>query len=367
MNEKLKVLISGGGTGGHIYPAIAVAQAIEKKLNGNVEFLFVGASDRMEMEKVPKAGYKIEGLWISGFQRSLSFKNLMFPFKVISAVLKSRGIISRFKPELAIGFGGYASGASMWAAGSKSIPILIHEQNSFAGITNKILKSKASKICVAYDNMDRFFPSNKIIKTGNPVRADICDPTDKREKAISFFKLDSSKKTVLIIGGSLGARTINQAMLAGWEQLVNAGYNVVWQKGNNFPSADGLQHQNLVVRNFIYEMDFAYAAADVVISRAGALSIAELAIVKKPVILVPSPNVSEDHQTKNAMVLVNNAAAVLVKDAVAKETLFQHIVDLLNSSETMDQLSKNIKKMGMPNATEEIVNACQELVSKSIS
>jgi UDP-N-acetylglucosamine--N-acetylmuramyl-(pentapeptide) pyrophosphoryl-undecaprenol N-acetylglucosamine transferase len=364
MNEKLKVLISGGGTGGHIYPAIAVAQAIEKKLNGNVEFLFVGASDRMEMEKVPKAGYKIEGLWISGFQRSLSFKNLMFPFKVISAVLKSRGIISRFKPELAIGFGGYASGASMWAAGSKSIPILIHEQNSFAGITNKILKSKASKICVAYDNMDRFFPSNKIIKTGNPVRADICDPTDKREKAISFFKLDSSKKTVLIIGGSLGARTINQAMLAGWEQLVNAGYNVVWQKGNNFPSADGLQHQNLVVRNFIYEMDFAYAAADVVISRAGALSIAELAIVKKPVILVPSPNVSEDHQTKNAMALVDKNAAILVKDVVAAQSLINETLALLNDVSLQSKLQNEICHFAIHNAAELIANEALALIGK---
>jgi UDP-N-acetylglucosamine--N-acetylmuramyl-(pentapeptide) pyrophosphoryl-undecaprenol N-acetylglucosamine transferase len=364
MNEKLKVLISGGGTGGHIYPAIAVAQAIEKKLNGNVEFLFVGASDRMEMEKVPKAGYKIEGLWISGFQRSLSFKNLMFPFKVISAVLKSRGIISRFKPELAIGFGGYASGASMWAAGSKSIPILIHEQNSFAGITNKILKSKASKICVAYDNMDRFFPSSKIIKTGNPVRADICDPTDKREKAISFFKLDSSKKTVLIIGGSLGARTINQAMLAGWEQLVNAGYNVVWQKGNNFPSADGLQHQNLVVRNFIYEMDFAYAAADVVISRAGALSIAELAIVKKPVILVPSPNVSEDHQTKNAMALVDKNAAILVKDVDAAQSLINETLALLNDVSLQSKLQNEICHFAIHNAAELIANEALALIGK---
>ncbi len=364
MNEKLKVLISGGGTGGHIYPAIAVAQAIEKKLNGNVEFLFVGASDRMEMEKVPKAGYKIEGLWISGFQRSLSFKNLMFPFKVISAVLKSRGIISRFKPELAIGFGGYASGASMWAAGSKGIPVLIHEQNSFAGITNKILKSKASKICVAYDNMERFFPANKIIKTGNPVRADICDPSDKRDKAFSFFKLDSNKKTVLIIGGSLGARTINQALLAGWEQLVNAGYNVIWQKGNNFPSADGLQHQNLVVRNFIYEMDLAYAAADIVISRAGALSIAELAIVKKPVILVPSPNVSEDHQTKNAMALVDKNAAILVKDIDAAQSLISQTLTLLNDSNLQSNLQNEIGHFAIHNAAELIANEALALIGK---
>jgi UDP-N-acetylglucosamine--N-acetylmuramyl-(pentapeptide) pyrophosphoryl-undecaprenol N-acetylglucosamine transferase len=364
MNEKLKVLISGGGTGGHIYPAIAVAQAIEKKLNGNVEFLFVGASDRMEMEKVPKAGYKIEGLWISGFQRSLSLKNLMFPFKVISAVLKSRSIISRFKPELAIGFGGYASGASMWAAGSKGIPVLIHEQNSFAGITNKILKSKASKICVAYDNMDRFFPSNKIIKTGNPVRADICDPSDKREKAVSFFKIDTNKKTVLIIGGSLGARTINQAILAGWEELVNSEYNVIWQKGNNFPTADGLQHQNLVVRNFIYEMDLAYAAADIVISRAGALSIAELAIVKKPVILVPSPNVSEDHQTKNAMALVDKNAAILVKDVDASQSLINQTLALLKDVNLQSNLQNEISHFAIHNAAELIANEALALIGQ---
>ena len=364
MNQKLKVLISGGGTGGHIYPAIAVAQAIEKKLNGEVEFLFVGASDRMEMEKVPKAGYKIEGLWISGFQRSLSIKNLLFPVKVISAVLKSMGIISRFKPQLAIGFGGYASGASMWAAGSKNIPVLIHEQNSFAGITNKILKSKARKICVAYDKMERFFPADKIIKTGNPVRADICDPSNKRDRAISFFKLDSSKKTVLIIGGSLGARTINQALLAGWEELVNAGYNVVWQKGNNFPAADALQHQNLVVRNFIYEMDLAYAAADVVISRAGALSIAELAIVKKPVILVPSPNVSEDHQTKNAMALVDKNAALLVKDIDASKQLIPQTIQLLGDAALQSQLQNEISHFAIHDAAERIANEALALIGK---
>jgi UDP-N-acetylglucosamine--N-acetylmuramyl-(pentapeptide) pyrophosphoryl-undecaprenol N-acetylglucosamine transferase len=364
MNQKLKVLISGGGTGGHIYPAIAVAQAIEKKLNGNVEFLFVGASDRMEMEKVPKAGYKIEGLWISGFQRSMSLKNLLFPFKVVSAVMKSMGIISRFKPELAIGFGGYASGASMWAAGSKGIPVLIHEQNSFAGITNKILKSKAAKICVAYDNMNRFFPSEKIIKTGNPVRADICDPFNKKEKAMAFFKLDSNKKTVLIIGGSLGARTINQALFAGWEELVNHGYNVIWQKGNNFPSADALQHQNLMVRNFIYEMDLAYAASAVVISRAGALSIAELAIVKKPVILVPSPNVSEDHQTKNAMALVDKNAAILVKDVDANQTLIAQTISLLSDNKLQEKLQEEISHFAIHNAAELIANEALALIGK---
>ncbi|MFY8021952.1 MAG: undecaprenyldiphospho-muramoylpentapeptide beta-N-acetylglucosaminyltransferase [Bacteroidia bacterium] len=364
MNQKLRVLISGGGTGGHIYPAIAVAQAIEKKLNGEVEFLFVGASDRMEMEKVPKAGYKIEGLWISGFQRSLSFKNLLFPIKVMSAVLKSKGIISRFKPQLAIGFGGYASGASMWAAGSKGLPVLIHEQNSFAGITNKILKSKANKICVAYDKMERFFPLHKIIKTGNPVRADICDPSNKREKAFTFFKLDASKKTVLIIGGSLGARTINQALLSGWEELVNAGYNVIWQKGNNFSSADHLQHQNLVVRNFIYEMDLAYAAADVVISRAGALSIAELAIVKKPVILVPSPNVSEDHQTKNAMALVDKNAALLVKDVEAAQQLIPQTLQLLSDVGLQGMLQNEISHFAIHDAAERIANEALALIGK---
>jgi UDP-N-acetylglucosamine--N-acetylmuramyl-(pentapeptide) pyrophosphoryl-undecaprenol N-acetylglucosamine transferase len=362
MNRKLKIIISGGGTGGHIYPAIAVAQAIEKELNGNVEFLFVGAKDRMEMEKVPKAGYPIVGLWISGLQRSLSLKNLLFPFKVVFSVFKSVVIIGKFKPDLAIGFGGYASGAMMFAAWLRNIPVMIHEQNSYAGITNKILKDKAMKIAVAYPQMERFFPVAKLVLTGNPVRTDILSANQKRKEAIDFFKIDSQKKTILVIGGSLGARTINTTFYHSWEQITNAGYNLIWQKGNNFPKADHLNHPNLVVRNFIYEMDLAYAVADIVVSRAGALSIAEIAIVQKPVILVPSPNVAEDHQTKNALALVNENAALMVKDNEANTTLVPAILDLLSNPQQQINLAIHIEKFAKPNAANQIAKEALQLV-----
>jgi UDP-N-acetylglucosamine--N-acetylmuramyl-(pentapeptide) pyrophosphoryl-undecaprenol N-acetylglucosamine transferase len=358
-SKKLRVIISGGGTGGHIYPAIAVAQALQKRLNNEVEFLFVGASDRMEMEKVPKAGYAIEGLWISGLQRSLSVKNLLFPIKVIAAVAKSMGIINRFKPNLAIGFGGYASGAMMYAASLKGIPSMIHEQNSYAGITNKILKNRVAKIAVAYDNMERFFPANKIVKTGNPVRQDICDFGNKRAAAFSFFGLNQSKKTILVIGGSLGARTINESIEQDLEKLQAAGINLIWQTGKLFNSSKSASMNpdfGLKVSAFIYEMDLAYAAADIVISRAGALSIAELAIVGKPVILVPSPNVSEDHQTKNAMALVDKNAAILVKDFESREQLVDTTLRLLADDTLQASLSKNIHEMAIVNAAERIVD-----------
>ncbi|MCF8254709.1 MAG: undecaprenyldiphospho-muramoylpentapeptide beta-N-acetylglucosaminyltransferase [Bacteroidia bacterium] len=361
--EKLKVIISGGGTGGHIYPAIAVAQTLQKELNGNVEFLFVGASDRMEMEKVPKAGYAIEGLWISGLQRSLSAKNLLFPVKVVSSVLKSLGIINRFKPDLAIGFGGYASGAMMYAATLKGIPSMIHEQNSYAGITNKILKNRVKKIAVAYDNMERFFPANKIVKTGNPVRSDICEAGNKRAEGIAFFGLNPTRKTVLIIGGSLGARTINQSIEKDLELLKDANVNVIWQTGKLFQSEKASQMPVdfcLKVSPFIYEMNLAYAAADIVISRAGALSIAELAIVGKPTILVPSPNVSEDHQTKNAMALVDKNAAILVKDSESKTILVPSVIALLNDTQKQENLAVQIKSMAIEDAAQRIV---QELLA----
>ncbi|MDZ4667400.1 MAG: undecaprenyldiphospho-muramoylpentapeptide beta-N-acetylglucosaminyltransferase [bacterium] len=356
---KLRVIISGGGTGGHIYPAIAVAQAIQKRLNNQVEILFVGASDRMEMEKVPKAGYAIEGLWISGLQRSLSIKNLLFPVKFLSAVSKSLGIINRFKPDLAIGFGGYASGAMMYASSLKGIPSMIHEQNSYAGITNKILKNRVQKIAVAYDNMERFFPAQKIVKTGNPVRQDIVDFGNKRAEGINFFGLNQSKKTVLVIGGSLGARTINQSIEQDLELLRDANINLIWQTGKLFESSKvaHMPHSfSLKVSPFIYEMDLAYAAADIVISRAGALSIAELAIVAKPVILVPSPNVSEDHQTKNAMALVEKDAAVMVKDIDAKMQLVQTAISILSDEKRQQKLGKNIHAMAITHAADRIVD-----------
>ncbi len=357
--NKLRVIISGGGTGGHIYPAIAVAQTLQKKLHNEVEFLFVGASDRMEMEKVPKAGFAIVGLWISGLQRSLSLKNILFPIKVIASVIKSLLIIKRFKPDLAIGFGGYASGAMMYAATLKGLPTMIHEQNSYAGITNKILKNRVRKIGVAYDKMERFFPAAKIVKTGNPVRSDICDAGNKREQAIAFFGLNPSRKTVLIIGGSLGARTINQSIEKDLALLNLAQVNVIWQTGKLFQSENAaLQDADfcLKVSPFIYEMDLAYAAADVVISRAGALSIAELAIVGKPCILVPSPNVSEDHQTKNAMALVEKNAALLIKDTDAKAELVPATLNLLNDGKLQKDLSVNILGLAIVNAAEKIVD-----------
>lgn len=366
MGNKLKIIISAGGTGGHIYPAIAVAQALEKRLNHEVEFLFVGASDRMEMEKVPKAGYKIEGLWISGLQRRITYKNILFPFKVMSSLWKSFNIISRFKPDAVIGFGGYASSAMLYAATVKNLPTLIHEQNSYAGITNKILKDRVKKICVAYDNMDKFFPANKLIKTGNPIRQDLLDVSSKRSQAMEFFKLDATKKTVLVIGGSLGARTINESIFDGIEKLKQANINLIWQTGKSFTKAESVQLNGTTfnIQQFIYEMDLAYAAADIVISRAGALSIAELAQVARPVILVPSPNVAEDHQTKNAMALVNKNAAVLVKDADARKQLISETLDLINDSGRQAELVKNIRTFAFPNAAELIVDEIVQMIKK---
>jgi UDP-N-acetylglucosamine--N-acetylmuramyl-(pentapeptide) pyrophosphoryl-undecaprenol N-acetylglucosamine transferase len=286
-------------------------------------------------------------------------KNLLFPIKVIAAVAKSMGIINRFRPDLAIGFGGYASGAMMYAATLKGIPSMIHEQNSYAGITNKILKNRVAKIAVAYDNMERFFPANKIVKTGNPVRQDICDFGNKRAAAFSFFGLNQSKKTILVIGGSLGARTINESIEQDLEKLQAAGINLIWQTGKLFNSSKSASMNpdfGLKVSAFIYEMDLAYAAADIVISRAGALSIAELAIVGKPVILVPSPNVSEDHQTKNAMALVDKNAAILVKDFESREQLVDTTLRLLADDTLQASLSKNIHEMAIVNAAERIVD-----------
>ncbi len=359
--DKLKVIISGGGTGGHIYPAVAVAQEIQSRIP-DADILFVGANDRMEMEKVPKAGYKIVGLWISGFQRSLSLKNLLFPLKVILAVKESLRILKDFKPDVAIGFGGYASGAMMWAATMKKTPTVIHEQNSYAGITNKILKNRVDTICVAYDRMNRFFPERKIVKVGNPIRKDLMFVNGKRDQGYSFFNLNPHKKTVLIIGGSLGARTINESIYAGIEKLTAAGLQVIWQTGKNFTKAEDQTSENIKPHTFIYEMDMAYAVADIVVSRAGALSIAELAQVQKPVILVPSPNVSEDHQTKNAMALVNSEAAILVTDKDARNILIDEVISLANNEMKQTQLRNNIASFAMPDAAKRIVDEVLRLM-----
>ncbi len=363
VNKKYKVVISGGGTGGHIYPAVAVAQGLQRKLP-HVEILFVGAEDRMEMEKVPKAGYKIIGLWISGFQRSLSPKNLLFPFKVISSVIKSLSIIKEFKPDVAIGFGGYASGAMLYAATIKKLPTVIHEQNSYAGITNKILKNRVDTICVAYDNMNKFFPERKLVKTGNPIRQDLMQVDGLRAEAFTHFNLSPNLKTVLVIGGSLGARTINESMLKNLNKFSENNVQLLWQTGKNFAEANHVSQTGVNVQQFIYEMNLAYAIADVVISRAGALSIAELAQVKKPVILVPSPNVAEDHQTKNAMALVEREAAILIKDSDAKQILVDECIALVKNEAKQVQLKNNIATFSMPDAADRIVTEILRVIEE---
>jgi UDP-N-acetylglucosamine--N-acetylmuramyl-(pentapeptide) pyrophosphoryl-undecaprenol N-acetylglucosamine transferase len=344
--KQLRVIISGGGTGGHIFPAIAIANALKQAYN-NVEILFVGAEGRMEMEKVPAAGYKIEGLWISGLQRKLTLANLSFPFKLISSLLKARRILKSFKPDVVIGTGGYASGPMLRVAASAGVPTLIQEQNSYPGITNKLLAKRVNRICVAYDGMERFFPKEKILLTGNPVRQDILNLEGKRERGLEFFGLDANKRTLLVIGGSLGARTINESIAAMLDILSENNIQLVWQTGKAyFPQAQeaAKKHESKGIKafDFITRMDYAYAVADAVVSRAGASSVSELCLVKKASILVPSPNVAEDHQAKNAMALVNHNAAILVKDSEAREALRQHVIELMKDEEKMRRLEENI-------------------------
>ena len=359
-------MISGGGTGGHIYPALAIANELKLRYP-NAEFLFVGAENRMEMEKVPAAGYAIEGLWISGLQRRLTIDNLSFPLKLISSILKSKKIVKRFKPTVVIGTGGYASGPILHVASKKNIPTLIQEQNSYPGITNKLLSKKVSSICVAYDNLERFFPKEKILKTGNPVRQDLLSVSEKRNEAIAEFQLDSTKKTLLVIGGSLGARTINRLMAEQMESLINQGLQIIWQVGKFYieeykkcNDVDGVQ-----VHAFLNRMDLAYAAADIIISRAGASSISELCIVGKPTIFIPSPNVSEDHQTKNALAVVNNNAAILIKETEL-ERFPTEIKNLLDSEILCNSLSENMKKLALPKATQDIVDEIEKLIQNKI-
>lgn len=349
-----RIIISGGGTGGHIFPAIAIADAL-KKLHSNTELLFVGANGRMEMEKVPAAGYQIVGLDIAGFQRGSIVKNLMLPFKIFSSVNKAKSIIKSFKPDAVVGVGGYASGPLLYAASTKNIPILIQEQNSYAGITNKWLAKKAKRICVAFDGMEQFFPPDRIIKTGNPIRRNSVAIEGKREEAFRFFGLSPQKKTILITGGSLGAGTLNKCMFADLDQLIAADVQLIWQTGKYYFKAIKAQlgeniNPNICVLEFLNRMDLAYAAADVIISRAGAGTIAELCMVKKAVILVPSPNVAEDHQTKNALALVQQNAAVLVKDADAENILVKTALDLLKDENRQQKLKFEIGKLAMPDA-----------------
>lgn len=362
-----RVIISGGGTGGHIFPAIAIANEIKKR-NPKVAILFVGAAGKMEMEKVPQAGYNIVGLPISGFQRKFSFSNFLLPFKIIKSLMRAQKIIKTFNPELVIGVGGYASGPTLRAAIAQKIPTLIQEQNSFPGKTNKILAKNVNKICTAYPNLEKYFPTEKIVLTGNPVRSEMVNIADKRKEAISFFELDQSKKTILIIGGSLGAKTLNDSVLTHVDLFGSAtGVQVIWQSGkfyyNDLKNKTQISgNRSVHLRKFIQRMDLAYAVADVIISRAGAISVSELCLVKKPCILVPSPNVAEDHQTKNAMTLVEQDAAELIRDADAVEHLIPRAMALLDDAEKQLLYSQNIALLAQPSATEAIVNEAEKLV-----
>jgi len=363
--KQYRIILSGGGTGGHIYPAIAIANELKSR-HSDAEFLFVGAKDRMEMEKVPQAGYKIEGLWISGLQRKLTLKNLMFPFKLISSLFKAKKILNNFKPDVAIGTGGFASGPLLKVASSKGIPSIIQEQNSFPGITNKLLAKKAEKICVAYDGLERFFPEEKIVKTGNPVRQDLLDIRNKREEAIKFFNLEPNMKTLLVIGGSLGARRINQLISKELDFFNTLNVQLIWQCGKLYHEAYKLDGHGKYVHlhPFINKMDYAYAAADIIISRAGAGSVSELCIVGKPVIFIPSPNVAEDHQTKNAMAIVNNDAALMIKEEDLEVDFENKFSQLLSSPERQEQLGNKLKELALVNATKDIANEVDKLLAK---
>lgn len=362
-----RFIISGGGTGGHIYPALAVANELKAQYPGS-EILFVGAEGKMEMSKVPEAGFEIIGLWISGLQRRLTLQNLLFPIKVINSFYNAIKIVKKYKPDAILGFGGYASGPMMYAANARKIPLLIQEQNSYAGLTNKKFAKRAKSICVAYAGMEQYFPSQYIKLTGNPVRKDILSLDDKRDEAITHFKLNPSRKIVLILGGSLGARTINRSIAGQLDQVIKDGYQLLWQTGKFYYNdmskvAADYGSQNIKVHQFIERMDLAYASADVVVSRAGALSISELCLVGKPTILVPSPNVAEDHQTKNARSLSTEGAAILIRDSEAEKTLMNQVTALLKDAEKQLSLSTAISKMGKPNATADIVSEVKRIMN----
>lgn len=373
----MKYLISGGGTGGHIFPAVSIANAL-RELDPEAEILFIGALGRMEMERVPQAGYQIIGLPVRGFNRSQPWKNFSVLLDLLRSIRQVRKIIRDFQPNAGVGVGGYASGAAMWAAAKMGIPILLQEQNGFAGVTNKLLKNKATKICVAYPKMERFFPTEKIILTGNPVRQNLT--SGSRQAAYTYFQqefgvtFDTNKKNLLIIGGSLGARTINQAILAGLETLHNAGIQVVWQTGKVYydkilstlhQSASSPHVQSSVVTPFLSNMPDAYAWADLVISRAGASSISELCLLGKPSVLVPSPNVAEDHQTHNAMALVNQEAALLVRDIEAENQLINTAIALINDTQRLEKLHTNTLAMAQTNSATRIAQEVIKLAQKT--
>lgn len=370
MENELRVIVSGGGTGGHIFPAVSIANAIKSK-RPDAKILFVGAIGRMEMQRVPAAGYKIVGLPVRGFKRPLwSPSNIGVALDFFKSKHMVRKTIKEFAPDVAVGVGGYASAATLDAANAMGIPTLIQEQNSYAGVTNKHLAPKACKICVAYEGMERFFPANRIIITGNPVRQNLIETKITREEAIKSLGLDPNKKTILLVGGSLGARTINESVLQHLDLVEKSGVQFVWQTGKYYSATVTEQLKNhhalpmLKVMDFISDMGAAYKAADLVISRAGASSISEFCLIGKPVILVPSPNVAEDHQTKNAMALVNKSAALYVKDAEAPATLLQLAVDTVKDDEQLAQLAENIKKLGKPNSADIIADEVLKIAGK---
>lgn len=365
-NQHKKIIISGGGTGGHIFPAISIANAL-KTLQPGIDILFVGATGRMEMDKVPAAGYKIVGLPISGFQRKLTPANLKVVFKLFYSLIKARKIISEFKPDVAVGVGGYASGPLLRIAAQKGIPTVIQEQNSYAGVTNKLLARKAVKICVAYEGMERFFPREKIILTGNPVRQDLVHVAGKKQEAVRFFGLDQTKKTILILGGSLGARTLNDSLAEGLTLLKKEDIQIVWQTGPRYyeemkQKTEASGAGNINVMAFISRMDLAYAAADLVVSRAGAGTISELCLVGKACILVPSPNVAEDHQTRNALSLTSKNAAIMVKDADARQSLVKTMLETIRNTAGLTSLSQNILKLAEHDSAKRIALEILKLV-----
>jgi len=362
----MRIIISGGGTGGHIYPAIAIANEL-KSIDPSTDILFVGAEGKMEMEKVPRAGYRIIGLPVVGIKRQITAENLAFPFKLTRSLLKARQVVQEFNPAVAVGVGGYASGPVLLAASLKGIPTLIQEQNSYAGLTNKLLSRWAETICVAYPDMEAFFPAQKIKMTGNPVRTDIVQAVGKRPEGLAFFGLEPVRKTLLIIGGSQGARSINESIEKDLPLLAQAGHQVLWQTGPSFidracKAIAELGASQIKTFDFIYEMDKAYAAADVVVSRAGALSVSELCLVEKPAILVPFPAASEDHQTKNAMSLVSRQAALLVNDRDAADKLVPAALALIDDPAQQQTLRRNIQALARPRAAREIAEEVLKLV-----
>jgi len=365
---KKKFIISGGGTGGHIFPAISIANALKKQLP-DAEILFVGALGRMEMERVPAAGYAIEGLPVNGFDRKNMLRNVKVLWNLLRSLVLARKIIQKFKPDVAIGVGGYASAPTLRAASALGVPTVLQEQNSYAGVTNKLLAKKANRICVAYEGMEKFFPKEKIILTGNPVRQDLFTIEPKSNDAYLFFGLNPNKKTILIVGGSLGARTINQSIIAGLEKLTKTDIQIIWQTGkiyieNAKKASESFTTPNLLVTDFVSRMDFAYSIADLVISRAGASSISELCLLGKPVILVPSPNVAEDHQTQNALALVRKNAAVMIRDVDAKNELVDKALELIENERELKILRENILKLSEKKSADRIATEIISLINK---